>query len=212
MAATRSRLPAGGDGGSLAPEFVGYAKGRAKRAEILAVATAVFGDVGYHSASLVEIAAKCNLSRPGLVHYFSSKEALLEAVLDERDKDDAAAVIGVSPGAQEVLRGVVELASRNANRPGIVALYVALSAEATSPNHPAHSYFQRRYARVRQTIADALIELAATGDLRSGIDPMDAAVELVALMDGLQIQWLLDPEGTDMPAILESNIERLRSS
>ena len=36
------------------------------------------------------------------------------------------------------------------------------------------------------------------GQLRPGTDCASAARTLIALMDGLQIQWLLDPEGVDM--------------
>ncbi|HMD23245.1 MAG TPA: TetR family transcriptional regulator C-terminal domain-containing protein, partial [Streptosporangiaceae bacterium] len=32
----------------------------------------------------------------------------------------------------------------------------------------------------------------------AGIDPMDAAALVIAASDGLQIQWLLDPDAVDV--------------
>jgi hypothetical protein len=45
------------------------------------------------------------------------------------------------------------------------------------------------------------------GALRPTIDPALAAAQLVALMDGLQLQWLLDGGVTDMAAIVRAHIQ-----
>src|SRR4051812_39952134 len=101
----------------------GYAKGRAKRAEILAQATALFGEVGYRSASLREIAARCGISHPGLMHHFPSKELLLQAVLERRDQGDAD-WLGLDEGrGTSTLERLVALVRRNAERRGIVELF-----------------------------------------------------------------------------------------
>ena len=36
--------------------------------------------------------------------------------------------------------------------------------------------------------------------LRPGVAPGGAARQLISLMDGLQVQWLLDNDSVDMPA------------
>nr|MYU47886.1 TetR family transcriptional regulator [Streptomyces sp. SID7803] len=66
----------------------GYAKGRAKREEILDQAMAMFGEAGYRGASLRVIATRCGISHPGLLHHFPTKESLLLAVLEHRDAVD----------------------------------------------------------------------------------------------------------------------------
>ena len=116
----------------------GYAKGRAKRREILDQAMALFGEAGYRGASLREIAARCGLSHAGLLHHFPTKQALLLAVLEHRDEVDGARLAGGGTGLA-LLRGMVDLASLNATRPGIVELFTVLSAEATAVHHPAHA-------------------------------------------------------------------------
>ena len=69
----------------------GYAKGRATREEILVAATKLFGEVGYGTASLREVAARVGISHPGLMHHFANKAILLAAVLERRDEVDGVA-------------------------------------------------------------------------------------------------------------------------
>jgi AcrR family transcriptional regulator len=186
----------------------GYAKGRAKRSEIIEEATALFGEVGYRSASLREIASRCGISHPGLLHHFASKELLLQAVLEHREAVDAEGVgFAESRGADTFAR-LVAIVGHNARRRAIVDLFATLSAEAGAADHPAHAYFVERYRNVIAALARAYTEAQEDGALDAGIEPEDAARELVALMDGLQVQWLLDPDATDMQRLVRAHLER----
>ncbi|WP_431278265.1 TetR/AcrR family transcriptional regulator [Leifsonia poae] len=191
---------------------MGYAKGRARREEILRAAVTAFANAGYSGASILEIAAACNLTRAGLLHHFRSKEELLIAVLDRReelDRDVFRAHDSGRPDGLGVLRGMVALARHNETVPGLVQLYVVVSAESTSPEHPAHDYVHENYRRVRSGIAWALRGAQRAGLLASGADPMASAVRLLALEEGLQRQWLDDPVGIPLAASLEAAISEL---
>ena len=181
----------------------GYAKGRATREDILEAALGLFGEVGYTSASLREIAARVGISHPGLLHHFPSKEALLAAVLQRRDDDDAAGFRADVEAGIGYVDALLRLVERNVARPGIVELFTVLAAEATDTGHPAHDYFRGRYARVLRYVEGDLEGYGAAGRLRAGLDPAAAARLLVAVMDGLQLQWLLEagsPDRLDMVA------------
>lgn len=167
---------------------------RSTREDILEAAVQLFGQVGYRTASLREIASRVGISHPGLLHHFPSKPALLAAVLARRDEVDSAAfqadrAAGVPMG--EVFARAVE---RNAARPGIVELFATLSAEATAPDHPAHAYFRERYDAVLVALRTDFEALATAGRLRAGVTPASAARRTVAVMDGLQVQWLLEAD------------------
>jgi AcrR family transcriptional regulator len=190
----------------------GYAKGRLRREEILDTARALFGEVGYRSASLREIAARCGISHPGLLHHFPTKEALLEAVLQRRDAVSEERFGVVRARGTAALRALVEIVAANAAEPGEVELYCVLSAESTAPDHPAHRYFADRYVTTRANLERSLREAAEDGELRDGVDPTVHAPVVVAVMDGLQVQWLLDRDGpmpTDMPAALRAHLDTL---
>ncbi|WP_265520192.1 TetR/AcrR family transcriptional regulator [Oerskovia flava] len=188
----------------------GYAKGRAKREELIEAATRLFGEVGYHSASLREISARVGISHPGLLHHFPTKEALLEAVLEHRDEVDMATFEADLAAGGDYFASLVRLVRRNAERPGIVELYCILSAEATAPDHPAHAYFQRRYRTVLDRSQAELEQRAAEGRLRADVDPEHTARALVALMDGLQVQFLLERDAggpvVDMAEALQTYV------
>lgn len=185
----------------------GYAKGRAKRREIIDRAVTLFGEVGYRGASLREIAGRCGISHPGLLHHFPTKEALLLAVLEHRDEVDSVWVAGGDDDDPvSGLRRLVEVVERNTGRRPVVELYAVLSAEATSADHPAHEYFQDRYRRALGAVRSAYERARDAGALRDGVEPGTAARHLVALMDGLQVQWLLDDGATDMVAVVRDHV------
>ncbi|TPQ15423.1 TetR/AcrR family transcriptional regulator [Streptomyces sporangiiformans] len=167
-------------------------RGAERRAEILRAALEVIAERGYRGASLAAVAERVGLTQQGLLHYFPTKEALLVAVLAERDKWDA------MPDSQWRLDLLASLTEYNAMRPGIVQTFSALLGESVTEEHPAREFFTERYEAVRATMAQVL--RAEYGErLPSGLTPERAAPLLVAVMDGLQYQWLLAPEDVDMP-------------
>ncbi|WP_372349030.1 TetR/AcrR family transcriptional regulator [Streptomyces sp. KL116D] len=168
------------------------ARSEERRAEILRAALEVIAERGYRGASLAAVAERVGLTQQGLLHHFPTKEALLVAVLEERDQWDA---VPSSRWRLDLLGSLVEY---NAMRPGIVQTFSALLGESVTEGHPARAFFTRRYDGVRGSMAEVL--RTEYGDrLPGGLTPERAAPLLVAVMDGLQYQWLLDPEGVDMP-------------
>ncbi|MEU1434267.1 TetR/AcrR family transcriptional regulator [Streptomyces sp. NPDC005786] len=185
----------------------GYAKGRAKRVEILDQAMSLFGEAGYRGASLRVIANRCGISHPGLLHHFPTKESLLLAVLEHRDDVDGQWLSVGGPTGVDRLRRLIGLAALNAERRGIVELFTVLAAEATSADHPAHGYFVERYRDSVMTTALSYTEARDAGALRDEIAPDEAAQQLIALMDGLQTQWLLSGCATDMAGVLRAHVQ-----
>jgi AcrR family transcriptional regulator len=168
-----------------------YAKTAGRRDQIVTAALDAFALEGFRGTSLQEIADKVGITKAGLLHHFSSKEELLLAVLSLREKsyaltDDVRGLAGVL----QHLRTVVEVDSATE---GLVALYVTLSAEATNPKHPAHDYFVERYRVQTASIADRLQQAVQDGELLGDVDAQAAAHQLFAMLDGLQLHWLLNP-------------------
>ncbi|MET9500548.1 TetR/AcrR family transcriptional regulator [Streptomyces sp. NPDC006622] len=163
-----------------------------RRAEIVRAALEVIAERGYRGASLAAVAERVGLTQQGLLHHFPTKDALLVAVLEERDQWDA------MPRTRWRIDLLCALVEYNATRPGIIQTFSALLGESVTEGHPAREYFTDRYRQVRAGIAAVL--RAEYGDrLPNGLTPERTAPLLVAVMDGLQYQWLLDPESLDMP-------------
>ena len=171
---------------------------------ILEAAMEVFGTKGYTNGSLLEVGQKAGLTRQGILHHFPSKEKLLLAVLEYRDDADVAGLDGQHvPSGQAFFDHLVKTTRINTTRPGVLQTYIVLSADSVTDGHPAQQFFRDRYAGLRTMIVDALrVIVPHAEDKRLH----DVASALIGTMDGLQIQWLLDPDAVDMPAAVESSI------
>lgn len=193
-----------------------YAKTAGRRQQIVDEAYRVFATRGYHGSSLREIAAAAGIGQSTLQHHFGSKEELLIAVLARRDdlggdrsgaEPSSEATPVTTPAAAPFADRLVAQAERNEANPGLVALYSVLSAEAVTERHPGREYFLDRYASLRAEFTAELTALHTAGRLREGVDPALAAATVVALWDGIQLQWLYDPERIHAAAALRAYLD-----
>lgn len=180
-----------------------YAKGVARREEILESALDVIGRKGYQNASLKQIAEVVGVTPAALLHYFGSKEELFTEVLRTRDQHDHDAQRPTDPTAAKA--AFVDVIRHNTEVPGVVELFSRLSVDAVDPAHPAHDYFLERSERLRESIAEAFDDAA---ERRAALDPDTMARVIQAVADGLQLQWMIDP-GVDMPGIIEALMDVL---
>ncbi|UBU12331.1 TetR/AcrR family transcriptional regulator [Nonomuraea gerenzanensis] len=187
----------------------GYATGAARRERILATALLEFAEHGYRGASLARIAERAELSQAGLLHHFRTKELLLVAVLDYRDELDARTFDLEPASGIDALTTLVRVVEHNSRMPGLVQLFSVISGEAVTPGHPGHDWARRRYRRLRAMVAGALRRGAERGELRAGLDAEAHADRLIAMMDGLQTQWLIDPDQVDMAAVFQGYVDDL---
>lgn len=184
-------------------------RGDDRREQIIDEALKAFADNGYRSTSIADIAARCSLSQPGLLHYFPTKAALLAAVLDYRDRLDYERFGFGRLRGTDALRRLTQLVEHNTHAPGLVRLFTVLTAEAVTTNHPAHDWAARRYRTIWNALADSLRAGIADGTIRPDVDPTATARQVFAMMDGLQLQWLLEPDTVDMAAMFHAYIDEL---
>lgn len=169
-----------------------------RRREIIEAAFELFAERGYRGGSLDQVAQRVGLTKAGLLHYFSSKEALLIAVLAERDRYSASVAVRASEAADPLelrLKALQALVAHNASQRGLIQAFTVLSAESVTEDHPAQEFFRQRYRAGRERLAEVV---TTAGRELSEDDARRAAALLLAVMDGLQLQWLLDPEEVDM--------------
>jgi AcrR family transcriptional regulator len=183
-----------------------------RRRQILDATTRLIGERGFWALSMQDVADACGLTVPGLLHHVGSKDQLLLAVLDNRDEEDFASlarelgldvtdVWGRWPSRITLPQVCDALVRRNVTQPEIVRLFSVLEAESLAPDHPACRYLARRQER-------ALSGFAALAAGRVP-DPMSLARQVVAIMDGLQIQWLRAPETVDLVAQWQAAAARI---
>lgn len=168
-----------------------YAKGVARRQEILDRAIEVFAERGADRTSLRAIAREVGVTHAALSHYFGSLEELLVAVYDESNRPDLRPDTDLHDATP--VERMIASARTNREVPGLVQLYSTLVASALEEGHPvAREFATVRFATIRENIAEVVRDQQAGGRIRDDLDPEAVAALIVAASDGLQTQWLLD--------------------
>ena len=181
-----------------------------RRTEILRAAIETFGTKGSTNGTLSDIAEQVGMTHAGVLHHFGSKHNLLLEVLEFRDHDDVAHLADRHiPGGPALFAHLVATAQRNALRPGIVQVFTVLSAESVTEDHPATEYFQERYRNLRVEVGAAFRALCAQEGVTEPETIDKGAASILAVMDGLQLQWLLDPTAVDLAGASEFAIEAI---
>ena len=191
-----------------------------KRARILNEAVVLFGEHGYAGTSLADIANAADISKAGLLHHFSSKDELFCKVLERRDREDALSILVESPAVEDdateapvdtvgnldtldvagasdldgnpwaLLERYIELLERNVAHRDLTAIYTATAVSVLDAEHPAHRWMANHLNSAVERF-ESSFEAGKTAGL---VDPKMpsrlVARSLVALIDGLQLQWL----------------------
>ena len=179
-----------------------------RRQEIVRAAAKTFGTKGYQKGSLIDIAAQVGMTHAGVLHHFGSKEALLIAVLEYRDEEGLETLSGQKmPLGLDLFVHLYRTAAVNAQREGLVQTYAAITGESVTEGHPARSFVISRFTALRGLIEDAL-RLVCGSDLPEDICT-HAATSVIGVMDGIQLQWLLDKEAVDLPEATRFALEAI---
>lgn len=178
-------------------------KGEQTKLAILAAAEQVFAEAGYRGSSVAAVAERAGVTQSGLLHHFRTKEELLLGVLDAHESaDDALLLRPLSRGGADVVDGLRDLLDEYAgNRVG-VRLFSVLVAESTAVEHPGHDYMRQRYEKLRHRLVGALAAGIDKGEIAAETDLESLAAALIALMDGIQLQWIYNHD-VDMGAAFD---------
>lgn len=187
-----------------------YAKSAGVRRKILAACVEAFSASGFHGATMKEIAHRAGISQTGLMHHFPDKAELLLEVLHERDRQ-MRQQMEASAAEHDFFHSQLEVVRDNERRPGLLQLHTMISAEATDEHHPVHDLYRERYDNLRQHLEALLDESRAAGTLTAPGSSRALANLFVAALDGLQLQWLYNPDEVDVAESLGALVEILDS-
>ena len=183
-----------------------YRNGIRRREQIVDAASSVFAEFGYTGGSVRAIADRVGVSAASLLQHFGSKEGLLTAVLEDWDRRSVEGRLTGVTGL-DYFRGLPEVMGANLENRGLLELFSTIAAEASSPTHPARAFIQRRYTDNLSTLARHLREAVEAGEVAPLTDAdIQQEVRLVtAVLDGIGLQWLLDPS-TDVVAAVNAYV------
>ena len=186
---------------------MGYKKSKISVASIVDAAMRVIARQGYARTSLMDIASEVGMSK-GAVHYhFPTKEALIAEVLqtacDTVAKRTRDAWIGSGDPVEALRSSLRELWRARAelsDEAKVVADLLAQSLHEHSLRAPLAAYYRFASAQVEQHLQEHLDAL--------GLRPRVAASKiprlLHALLDGLLMQKIVDPDAVQEEFVIEA--------
>ncbi|HMN72633.1 MAG TPA: helix-turn-helix domain-containing protein [Rhodoblastus sp.] len=186
-----------------------------RRRQILDAALALFARDGFHQVGMSEIVAACGLSRGAVYLYFASKDALIEALADDRHAAEALLNADALRQADPLaaLRALVSAYARALVEPGAEArrrVSVHGWAEALRSERVRASIVEGVDVP-RRLVAGLVTRAQAAGRLAADLDADAVARTLIAVFQGfvLQASWgePLDPAAC--VAVVERMIDGL---
>jgi TetR/AcrR family transcriptional repressor of uid operon len=139
-------------------------RNHARRDQILSAATNLFGEKGFHGSSMAELAKRAGMSVGHIYHYFESKDAIVEALVD-REMQHMPGVLDASVCADDMVAammdGLEETAEHHLDRDR-TALWLEMLAEAARNPRIArklHSADVASRDRMTQAVSERLAGL-----------------------------------------------------
>jgi AcrR family transcriptional regulator len=184
-----------------------YKKSEISAAHIIEAATRVMARQGYAHTSLMDIAKEAGMSK-GAVHYhFPTKEALTAVVLQSAcdavaTRTRQAWTEGESPfeALQSSLRELWRVRQERTDEATVVADLLAQSVHDDKLRAPLAAYYRFATGQVQEHLAQHLSSLG----LRPRVPAEALSRVLHAILDGLTMQLLVDPEAFDLDTIMQT--------
>jgi len=194
---------------STVPVHTNEADSRQKRrAEILAAASALFAEQGYHKASISGIIERANIARGTFYLYFSSKHAILEAILDEAIQGLRARIRRIDMGRdapsprQQLRDNILRVLQYVTSEPALTQLVLE---HGLGPDDEVAERVLRFYRHASELIESSLrhgIELGVVRDCDVGVT---AAASLGAIR-GVVAHLLLGDSEADLEQVTDEVI------
>jgi TetR/AcrR family transcriptional repressor of uid operon len=148
----------------------------------------VFSERGYDGATFQAIAARADLTRPAINHYFSSKRALYREVLDETNKRVLGAGIRQAEGETTLVGRLTafisEAVTANSENPAGAALIITGVLE--SQRHPDLTGTENDSVRIcREFLIRVVNDSIERGEIVAGIDASALVEALLVVLCGV---------------------------
>ena len=160
-----------------------------RREEILHAALHVFSEEGYHSSSVASIAKKAKISKGLMYNYFESKEQVLRQLVVNL-LDHAMEIMGIEPGEELTDQRMQEIIEASIDIPLQEPQHWKLYMSLVFQNDVAEILMQEMGDRLGPYLASLSGYFQGAGYE----DPLVTMRIFSAILDGVQMHCLLDPE------------------
>jgi AcrR family transcriptional regulator len=176
--------------------------------QVLSAALQLFVSKGYENATIDTIAAAAGLTKGAVYFYFKGKAALLHALLDDAEQlyaDIFAELRSSGVGPAEQLEMFVDwCAETGAENQELLVLPILVSLQAMGKEADIAAHLKRMYDRYHDEMARITREGQSRGLFDNTVAVKERAAVLVALTDGMLLEWYRFSHTLDGRALAES--------
>lgn len=169
----------------------------ARREQILVAAMARFADGGFHSTGMAEVIAASGMSAGAVYRYFTSKEQLIRAIVEERVLAPAAVAFehvldeGVDDMAEAVV-AAIGIVDRIGAQDGVDLTRIAVQAWGESLRNPdVRDLVQEAYGTIRGYLAAVARRANQTRTPAARTTPEEQAQVAFSVIMGYLLQRLV---------------------
>lgn len=187
---------------------------RARRAEIVAAVFRLVAREGAEAVTVRRVAAEAGVSTGALAHYFSDKDELLTAAFTEvvaRGHYRMQALSQDRDVAELLFQMLIAPLPLNEERRTESRVWFAFLDRGLAHKEAA-ALLRAVYGEWRRSIGEIVAMGQRMGRFRADLDPQETASSLIATVDGITMQAVVDPEALDPDVqrrLIRSRIETL---
>jgi AcrR family transcriptional regulator len=164
-----------------------------KRRDILHAAFRCFLKDGFHGASTSDICAAANISPGHLYHYFESKEAIVEAIVDQ-GLARTAKRLGQVLSAPDVIEALLEYLEQESLRFRTAQVFNIDSLAEAARNPQFARIVERHTNELRSLLANFLEQAQLQGQIDTTLDANATSNILIAIIDGVRAMPIRTPK------------------
>jgi len=169
----------------------------------------LIAEKGYRNTTAQEIGIRAGYSRAMVRERFGSKDALLEAVLqDYEGRVDVPQDPGTS-GLQRVLAPILALRDFSVEDPRLLRAVLSLNFEALHDHDALRHRIQGWLTQLEDGIRRAVVDGQADGSIARSSGAEEVGAEMLATGIGYAYAWILDPDAYDFDGVLTRWHDRL---
>ena len=163
------------------------------RERILSAAEKLFSSKGYYDTSIDEIVAESKLSKGAIYGYFESKEDLFVA-LQDKQLDESITVLtstfAPEDSARTKLEKVIGTAFGSMVSASKKSCRISLEFNVAAPRiKSVQRRRDERFKALHHFLVEIIREGVEKGEFRRDVDPDSTALILLAMADGLSLDW-----------------------
>lgn len=184
----------------------------AKREEILNAALKVFSQKGFKNTKIIDIAEAANIGKGTVYEYFRNKDEMLAAAFQAMNQEGEEIVVQILASSfspiekiRNIIKTLCELYSDDLEFTGIFFDFWIEGMQ--NEGQPAID-FKPIYAEYREMFQALLNAGVEAGEINPDISEHTASL-IIGIMEGLFLQWLVDPGVFNLPEIIDGILDTL---